>query len=332
MVPMTSEFSKRLRDEKLILPPLAGYTDYPYRRLLAEFDAPFLCTEMVSCDAIARRNPRTLKMLKKPEGTHLNGAQLFGDDPVKMAEAAVFVEQLGFDYVDINMGCIVWAITRNGAGVSLMREPYKAHTVVKAVVDSVTVPVTCKIRLGETKIENNALELSKQLEEAGASAITVHGRSGEKKFGEKVNHEAIREVAESIDIPVVGNGGVFTGGDALEMMESAGVAAVMPGRVLIGNPWIVPEIKAALKGVTYTEPSLEVRKEVCGRHLDYLVDYVGEKDGVLTMRRVLPKYFMGAVHASDLRIRMDQLSTLEDALNELDRLIEVDNQVVYMRR
>ncbi len=332
MVPMTSEFGKRLRDEKLILPPLAGYTDYPYRRLLAEFDAPFICTEMVSCDAIARRNPRTLKMLKKPEGAHFNGAQIFGEDPVKMAEAAAFIEQLGFDYVDINMGCIVWGITRNGAGVSLMGEPDKAYTVVKAVVDAVSVPVTCKMRLGETKVENNALELSEQLEEAGASAITVHGRSGEKKFGERVNHEAIREVAESVDVPVVGNGGVFTGGDALVMMESTGVAAVMPGRGLIGNPWIVPEIRAALKGVSYTEPSLDTRKAVCKRHLDYLVEYVGEKDGVLTMRRVLPKYFTGAVHASDLRIRMDKIVTLRDAFDELDRLVEVDDRIFYRKR
>jgi len=325
------EFVKRLLEEKLLLPPLAGYTDYPYRRILAEYDAPFICTEMVSCEAVVRGNPRTQRMLLMPEGAHLNGAQLFGEKPASMAAAAEIIEYLGFDYVDINMGCAVKTVTQNGAGVSLMGDPEKAARVVRQVVEAVSIPVTCKIRLGASRGELNAVELAEMLEDAGVSAITVHGRSGEKKFGENVDLKAIRMVAETVDVPVVGNGSVYGGADAVVMMESAGVDAVMPGRGLIGNPWIITEIRSAYNGVSYVEPSLTERKTTCRKHLEYLIEYSGEKDGVLTMRRVLPRYFMGAVHASDLRIRMTQISTVQDALDELDKIVQTDDNIIYMK-
>lgn len=329
---MTGErFIKRLIEEKLVLPPLAGYTDYPFRRILAEHDAPFMCTEMVSCDAVIRGNPRTSRMLMMPEGKHIHGAQIFGEDPVAMAEAASIIESLGFDYLDINMGCAVKTITQNGAGVSLMGEPEKAGAVVSAVIGAVSLPVTCKMRLGASRGELNAPELSKVLEDVGVAAVTVHGRSGEKKFGERVNFEAIREVVETVDIPVVGNGGVYRGVDAVEMMEKTGVNAVMPGRGLIGNPWIISDIRAAFNNDTFTEPSLEERKSTCIRHLDYLVDFIGEKDGVLTMRRVLPRYFTGAVYATDLRTLMVNISSISDVFDTLDDLVQIDDQIVYKR-
>jgi tRNA-dihydrouridine synthase B len=327
----SGDFIKRLREEKLILPPLAGYTDYPFRRILSEFDAPFLCTEMVSSEAVVRHSPRTLKMLEKPKGGHLHGAQLFGDDPDSMASAASMLEEMGFYYVDINMGCSVKPVISNGAGVSLMGDMDKASEIASSVVESVSVPVSCKIRLGESLREINVVDFSRMLEAAGVSAITVHGRSGEKKFGEPVNYEAIRDVVESVGVPVVGNGGVFNGADALNMIELTGVDAVMPGRGLIGNPWIIPEIKAALNGEQFHEPSLVERKEVCSRHLGYLVDFMGETDGVVTMRRVLHRYFSGCVHAVDLRKRMDGLSKVDDMLSILDDL-EMDGDKVVFRK
>jgi len=330
MVHMTGEeFTDRLREEKLLLPPLAGYTDYPYRRVLAEFNTPIMCTEMVSCEAVLRENPRTLNMLRQPEGDHLHGAQIFGNDPDVMAAAAESLEWMGFDYIDINMGCAVKSITQNGAGVSLMGEPEKAGAVVSRVVEVVSIPVSCKIRLGESRREQNAVELSRLLEDAGVSAITVHGRSGEKKFGEPVNYHAIRDVVESVGVPVVGNGGVLTGADALTMIELTGVDAVMPGRGLIGNPWIIEEITSAFIGEPFIGPSLDERKTVCRWHLGYLVDFVGEKDGVVTMRRVLPRYFSGAVHASDLRKRMVAVSSVDDVHQVLDRLYEDGDQVIF---
>lgn len=329
---MTSEgLIQRLILERILLPPLAGYTDYPFRRILAEFDAPFMCTEMVSCDAVLRGNPRTERMLMKPEGWHLHGAQIFGGDPDSMAAAAESIEWRGFDYVDINMGCAVKSITQNGAGVSLMGDPGKAAMVVSRVVEAVSIPVTCKIRLGESRGELNAVRLSRMLEDAGVSVITVHGRSGEKKFGEPVDYRAIREVVDSVDVPVVGNGGVFSGADALTMVELTGVDAVMPGRSLIGNPWIMDEINSAFTGEAFLGPSLEERKDVCLRHLGYLVELVGEKDAVVTMRRVLPRYFSGAVHASEIRKEMSFVFNVSDIQRVLDRVTLSGDRVYYVR-
>ena len=329
---MSSEgFIKRLRSERLLLPPLAGYTDYPYRRILAEFDTPFMCTEMVSSDAVLRENPRTVKMLKRPKGDPMHGAQIFGENPESMASAAEMIERLGFDYVDINMGCAVKAIIRNGAGVSLMGDPVKAKSVVSAVVEATSIPVTCKIRLGESRRELNALELSRMLDDVGVSAITVHGRSGEKKFGEPINYGAIREIVESVPVPVVGNGGVFNGADALDMVRLTGVDAVMPGRGLIGNPWIVDEIRSAFRGESFLGPYLDERKRVCRRHLKYLVDFFGEKDGVVSMRRVLPRYFSGVVHAVDLGKKMVYVSSVEGMLGVLDRLMEDGDRIIYQK-
>ncbi len=322
---------KRLREEKLLLPPLAGYTDYPFRRILSEFNAPFLCTEMVSSEAVLRYSPKTLKMLEKPQGRHLHGAQLFGDNPVSMAQAASILEEMGFDYVDINMGCSVKPVISNGAGVSLMGNMDKASKVASSVVDAVSILVSCKVRLGESLREINVVDFSRMLMDAGVSFITVHGRSGEKKFGEPVNYDAIRDVVEAVTVPVIGNGGVFTGADVVNMVEQTGVEAVMPGRGLIGNPWIVKEISAVFSGEPYVEPSLVERKEVCRRHLEYLVDFMGENDGVVSMRRVLPRYFIGCVHAVDLRKSMVQLSSVDNMLRLLDDLQMVGEQVVFDR-
>ena len=326
----SGDFIQRLKKEKLLLPPLAGYTDYPYRKLLADFNAPFLCTEMVSSMAIIRHSPKTLEMLEKPMGQHLHGAQIFGVNPASMASAASMLEEMGFNYVDINMGCSVKRVRSNGAGVSLMGDMGKVSRVASAVVGAVNVPVTCKIRLGESLSEINVVDFSRMLENSGVAAITVHGRSGEKKFGEPVNHEAIQAVVEAVNIPVVGNGGVFTGDDAVQMMKT-GVDAVMPGRGLIGNPWIVPEIKAALSGEQFQEPSLAERKEISRKHLGYLVDFLGEKDGVVTMRRILHRYFMGCVHAVDLRKSTDGLTTVDDVNQLIDKLELVDDHAVFKR-
>ena len=227
------------------------------------------------------------------------------------------------------MGCAVKAITQNGAGVSLMGDLEKAGAVVSRVVEAVSIPVTCKIRLGESRREQNAAELSRILEDAGVSAITVHGRSGEKKFDELVNYRSIRKVVESVGVPVVGNGNVFTGADALTLIELTGVDAVMPGRGLIGNPWVVDEIKSALSGEVFVGPSLEERKAVCLRHLGYLVDFLGEKDGVVSMRRVLPRYFSGAVHASDLRKRMVEVNSVDDVNRVLKELTMNGDQIYF---
>ena len=316
------EFNQRLLESRLMLPPLAGYTDHPYRCMLADFHPPFICTEMVSPHGIIHRNPKVMRSLELIEGPHLSGVQLVGDDPQAMAEAAGIVESIGYDYVDINMGCTVRTVTRSGAGVSLMRSQEKAIRVARAAAEAVDIPVTCKMRLGASSGNMNAVQLSMGLADAGVSAITVHGRSGETKFGLPVDYDGIRAVVENVNVPVVANGGIFTGRDALVMVERTGAAAVMPGRGLIGNPWLVTEIRSAFTGENYAPPLLGERKEMCLKHLYTLCGFYGEQKGVIAMRRVLHEYFSGCRSLYALKHEMPRVTSINDIQVLLDRVHE----------
>lgn len=322
------DFARRIREEKLLLPPLADYTDYPYRRVMARFKPPFIITEMISASALVHGGEKTRRMLAKTE-SFCEGVQLVGADPDIMAEAARIVAGLGFDYVDINMGCTIKKVTRQGAGISLMGDKERAQLVASAVVESVDIPVTCKMRLGVSSGSLNAVTLSRQLEEAGIAAITIHGRSGEKKWGIPVDFNGIREVVEAISIPVVANGGVFTGADARAMIEKTGAAGVMPGRGLIGNPWIVTELVAALSGDDYTQPTLVERKRISLLHMNYLCEYYGDKSAAVRMRRILPEYFSGCKNLRTLRQDIHNTSTPNQVALLLDRIKNIGPHGTY---
>lgn len=325
------EFVKQLLQHKFLLPPLAGFTDHPYRNILASFSPPFICTEMISSEAINHRNPKTLRMLTKSEGTHLSGVQLVGSDTDSMCEAAGFVESLGYDYVDINMGCTVGTIIRNGAGIALMKDEEKAAQLVSKIVSAINIPVTCKIRLGTTSTNQNAVSLSKKLEKAGVTAITVHGRNGEKKYGMPVNLNGIKKVVDNIDVPIIANGGVFSGKDAFEILEKTGVSAIMPGRGIIGNPWLITEIKAALAETAYNLPTLGERKTVCLRHLYELCKFYGAKDGVVKMRRIIHRYFPNTSYLRELKNHVHVITTVEEVQTLLSR-IKLDGPYTYYSR
>jgi tRNA-dihydrouridine synthase B len=322
------DFARRIREEKLLLPPLADYTDYPYRRVMAGFKPPFIITEMISASAVIHGGEKTRRMLAKTE-SFCEGVQLVGADPDIMAEAARIVAGLGFDYVDINMGCTIKKVTRQGAGISLMGDKERAQLVASAVVESVDIPVTCKMRLGVSSGSLNAVTLSRQFEEAGIAAITIHGRSGEKKWGIPVDFNGIREVVEAISIPVVANGGVFTGADARAMIEKTGAAGVMPGRGLIGNPWIVTELVAALSGDDYTQPTLVERKRISLLHMNYLCEYYGDKSAAVRMRRILPEYFSGCKNLRTLRQDIHNTSTPNQVALLLDRIKNIGPHGTY---
>ncbi len=324
-----SSFVRRLKESKVMTAPIAGYTDVPYRRILAESDAPFVLTEMISADALIRGVPHAMMMMERVNGNCLQGAQIVGGDPATMAGAARTVEKGGMDYVDINMGCLDSEVVRSGGGFSLMRDEARAVAVASAVVEAVGIPVTCKMRLGLTKGRLTAAPLSKRLADVGVSAISVHGRTGERRLGSPVDHEAIREVVEALNIPVVANGGIYTGGDAAEMVELTGAAAVMPARGLIGNPWLPREITCALSHVTWLPPSLEERKLVCRRHLRYLCEYYGEVSGVVSMRRVLPRYFSGGYNVGELRRDVEAVTTVDESEGLLERIRETDSGLAY---
>lgn len=322
------DFARRIREEKLLLPPLADYTDYPYRRVMARFKPPFIITEMISASALVHGGEKTRRMLAKTE-SFCEGVQLVGADPDIMAEAARIVAGLGFDYVDINMGCTIKKVTRQGAGISLMGDKERAQLVASAVVESVDIPVTCKMRLGVSSGSLNAVTLSRQFEEAGIAAITIHGRSGEKKWGIPVDFNGIREVVEAISLPVVANGGVFTGADARAMIEKTGAAGVMPGRGLIGNPWIVTELVAALSGDDYTQPTLVERKRISLLHMNYLCEYYGDKSAAVRMRRILPEYFSGCKNLRTLRQDIHNTSTPNQVALLLERIKNIGPHGTY---
>jgi tRNA-dihydrouridine synthase B len=313
------DFAKRIREDRLLLPPLADYTDYPYRRVMVRFKPPFIVTEMISALAVVHGGEKTRRMLAKTD-LGCEGVQLVGADPHIMAEAARIVAELGYDYVDINMGCMIKKVARQGAGISLMGDEKRAKQVASAVVESVDIPVICKMRLGVSNNKLNAVTLSQQLEEAGVAAVTIHGRSGEKKWGVPVNFNGIREAVEAVSIPVVANGGIFTGADARLMIEKTGAAGVMPGRGLIGNPWIVPEIVAALSGDDYTSPTISERKVICLLHMKYMSEYYGDMSATVRMRRILPKYFSGCTNLRVLRQDINGTSTPNQVAQLLDRI------------
>ena len=324
-------FVKILREKKLFLPPLSGYTDYPYRVILAQFNPPFLITEMANARAIVQKNRRTMQILKIAEGKQYHGVQLVGSIPEYMRKAAEIVQDLGFEYIDINMGCTARKVTCRGEGVSLMKHEENACAIVEAVSRAVGVPVTCKMRLGVSKHAMNAISLSQKLVDAGATALTIHGRSGEKKFGVPLDCDIIKKTVQNLSVPVVANGSIYTGIDALKMIQRTGAAAVMPGRGLLGNPWLVPEILATVSKKRHSPPTLQQKKEVCLDHLHLLVDFYGERRAVLKMRSILPHYFSSCLFLKELKKDVQQITTSTDVPNLLERISAHEMNNRYQR-
>jgi tRNA-dihydrouridine synthase B len=327
----SAHFVKILREKKLLLPPLSGYTDYPYRVILARFNPPFLITEMANARAIVQKNKRTMQMLKIVEGKQHNGVQLVGSLPEYMRKAAVIVQDLGFEYIDINMGCTARKVARRGEGVSLMKQEENASAIVASVSRAVDVPVTCKMRLGVSKHAINVVSLSQKLVDAGAAALTIHGRSGEKKFGVPLDRSIIKKTTMALSIPIIANGSIYTGIDAEQAIQLTGAAAVMPGRGLLGNPWLIPEILNTLSGKPFVKPTLQEKKQVCLDHLHLLVEFYGERRAVLKMRSILPHYFSSCLFLKELKKDVQKITTPNDISNLLSRVHQNQINMKYQQ-
>jgi tRNA-dihydrouridine synthase B len=284
---------------------------------------------MVSAQAIIRKNPRTIQILKKAEGTHFNGVQLFGSDPKILGEAAKIVENMGFDYIDINMGCTIKKVANKGAGISLMKQEENAYLVTKSVVDAVNIPVTCKLRLGATKQNINIVYLTQKLKNAGTTAVIIHGRTGEKKFGLTIDFNLIKSVVDNISIPVIANGGIFTGKDAEIMIKKTGAAAIMPGRGIIGNPWLISELMSIFSNKSFSAPTLLNKKKICLEHLQNLCDFYGESRGIIKMRKFLPEYFSNCYNLKNLKLKVQHVSSYSQILALLDNIYKADDHIVY---
>ena len=318
-----------LREKKLMLPPLSGYTDYPYRKILAKFKPPFITTEMVNARAVIENNKNITERLKKEEGPHLRGVQLLGKDPKYMKKAAITIRNLGFDYIDINMGCTVRKVVSKGEGISLMKNEDLACKIVKTVSEAVDVPVTVKLRAGFSKDSINVVSLSKKLEDAGAAAVTIHGRTGEKKFSPKMDLNVIRDVAEALFIPVIANGGIFSSDDAKNALIKTGASAVMPGRGIIGNPWLITEILYGFSDESFMSPSLKERKDVCIEHVRSNCSYYGVRNGVCKMRNIVARYFPLAKNLKFLKVDMQNAKTVDEIFSILNKVKEVDTVWTY---
>jgi len=297
----------------VILAPMAGVTDLPFRLLSKEMGCGLVYSEMVSDKGLQYKNLHTMDMLKIDERERPVAMQIFGSEPASMARAAQLVEQAGTDIIDINMGCPTPKIVKNGSGAALMCQPELAYRIMVSVVEAVKVPVTVKFRKGWDNGSINATQIAKLAEKAGIAAVAVHGRTREQFYSGEADWDIIRQVKESVGIPVIGNGDIRTPYDAKRMLTQTGCDGLMIGRGAQGNPWIFRQVVQYLAtGEILPLPATAERLSVMLRHLDMLVEYKGEYLGVREMRRHGAWYTKGLHHSSELRLRFNSAVCKED--------------------
>ncbi len=307
-------------ENNLVLAPMAGVTDYPFRKICREMGCGLLYTEMVSAKAILYKNKNTEPLLETDESEHPIAVQIFGSEPDIMGDMArKLEEERSFDIIDVNMGCPVPKIVNNHEGSALMKEPERVVAILKNIVSKVTKPVTIKIRKGFDDEHVNAVEIAKIAEDCGVSAVAVHGRTREQYYSGKADYKIIAEVKKSIGIPVIGNGDISGVEDAKRMYEETGCDGFMIGRAARGNPWIFREISSYMKtGKACERPDMEQVKEMILRHAEMLIECKGEYTGIREMRKHVAWYTAGMPHSSILRNKVNQLESYE----ELKRLIQ----------
>ncbi len=309
---LPGEGSSIALESRVVAAPMAGVTDASYRHILRSFGAAATYTEMVSCKALYYKNEKTYDLLRHTSEEEPVLVQVFGKDPDIIAgEAAKLQDQ--FCGIDINMGCPVPKITSNGEGSALLSQPELVYEIIHQTACSVKVPVTVKIRKGRALDDNNAALIAQIAEKAGAAAITIHGRTAQQLYSGKADWSVIKEVKEAVSIPVIGNGDVDSGEAAVRMLESTGCDAVMVGRAVRGNPWVMSEIRAFLEGRSdFQKPSEEEVLAMCLRHARMVVQEKGEYTGIHEMRQHLMSYLKGLKNAARKKQAIMQVTTLKD--------------------
>ena len=309
-------------DNPYILAPMAGVTDLPFRLLCKEQGAGLLCMEMISAKALQYKNKNTKALLAIHPQEYPVSLQLFGSDPKIISEMAKEIEELPFQILDINMGCPVPKMVKNGEGSALMKNPKLIYEIVSQTVKAIQKPVTVKIRKGFDDDHVNAVEVAKVIEEAGASAVAVHGRTREQYYSGKADWDIIRQVKEAVSIPVIGNGDVTSGEKALAMKEQTGCDGIMIGRGAEGNPWIFRElVEYDRTGVLPGRPSKEQIKETMLRHARLQIEFKGDYLGIREMRKHVAWYTKGMKGSAKLRDEINKVESYEELKQLLDERI-----------
>jgi tRNA-dihydrouridine synthase B len=309
-------------DNNLILAPMAGVTDLPFRLLCKRQGAGLLCMEMVSAKAIYYNNKNTEALMEIKEEERPVSLQLFGSDPYIMSEIAKRIEDRPFSILDINMGCPVPKVVNNMEGSALMKEPKLVREIVTQMVKAVKKPITVKIRKGFDSNTINAVEIAKIIEDSGAAAVAVHGRTREEYYSGIADWDIIRQVKESVSIPVIGNGDVDSPMSAVKLLKETGCDAVMIGRGVRGNPWLFSQMNEYLNnGVILDSPTIQEIREMIIEHAKLQVKYKGEYIGIREMRKHTAWYTTGCPHSAKLRSRVNEIEGLTSLISLLDEYL-----------
>lgn len=312
-------------DGKVVLAPLAGYTNKVYRTIMKETGASLVYSEMVSAKGLLYDNDKTWELLQVDENEHPMGLQLFGSDPQEMAAAAKILDQnTACDIIDINMGCPVRKVLKAYSGSYLLKDTTLIYDIVSNVVKSVHKPVTVKFRAGWDHQQINCVEVAQTLERAGASAIMIHGRTKSDLYSGKVNLDYIKMVKDSVKIPVIGNGDIKSLDDAIKMIDYTKVDAIAIGRGSLGNPWLIEEIDCYFKNKQYTPPTRDDKIKMLLRHFNDLIALKGEKIAVLEMRSLASWYVKGFSFSKEFKQKLVYVKNKVEMMNIInDYLINV---------
>lgn len=308
-------------DNPFVLAPMAGVTDLPFRKLCKEQGAGLICMEMVSAKAISFHNKNTEALMEIDKCENPVSMQLFGSEPELMARVAAETEERPFDILDINMGCPVPKVVNNGEGSALLKNPELIVKIVKSVSSAIKKPLTVKVRIGFENEPVDIVDIAKRVEDAGAAAIAVHGRTRQQYYSGTADWDAIRRVKEAVSIPVIGNGDVDSPEKAEALIKETGCDGVMIGRAVRGNPWLFRELNHYFEtGEKLSRPSVEEVREMILRHARMQTDLKGEFTGIREMRKHVAWYTAGMRHSAALRRETNLVSSYEELEKLLGRM------------